>query len=150
MGFLENIAQSLVISGLLILIIDAMALGFATFILTFFGVALMLTGLLMYIDIIPQTWNAALWSAAIITPIVGVILWKPLKRLQNQVSKEPVNSDFAEIEFELEEDVDSKGLTLYRYSGVDWKLKSQQPIAKGKLVRVVKKDVGAMWVEAVE
>lgn len=150
MGLLENIAQSLVISGLLILIIDAMALGFATFILTFFGIALMLTGILMYADVIPQTWNAAFWSAAIITPIIGAILWKPLKRLQNHVSKESVNSDFAELEFELENDVDSKGLTLFRYSGVDWKLKSQQPIVKGTQVRVVKKDVGTMWVEAVE
>lgn len=150
MAFFDDIPQALVVVGILILIIEVLALGFATFILTFLGISMITTGGLMYLGLLDETWEVALWVIAILTPLSGLILWKPLKNLQSQSSNEQVNSDFAsEIEFELEGDVDMKGLTTYRYSGVEWKLKSQTPISKGSLVRVVKKDVGTMWVEAV-
>lgn len=147
---LDNVPRTLIIAGIIILIFEALALGFATFILTFLSASLILSGLLMYAEIVPQTWTSAMWVNAILTPIIGLVLWKPLTRLQNTPDKSPLNSDFAEETFVVEQDVDASGGATHKYSGVEWHLKSHQPIAKGTLVKVVRREVGTFWVEPVE
>ncbi|MGO3645075.1 MAG: NfeD family protein, partial [Pseudoalteromonas sp.] len=57
-----------------------------------------------------------------------------------------VHSDFAQLSFVLSADVDEQGLTTHSYSGINWQLKSNQPISAGTEVTVVKKEVGVMWV----
>ncbi|WP_396587938.1 NfeD family protein [Bermanella sp. R86510] len=147
---LDNIPRTLIIAGIAILIFEALALGFATFILTFLSASLVISGLLMYAEIVPQTWTSALWVNAILTPVIGFMLWKPLNKLQNKVDKGPLNSDFAEETFIVEQDVDAGGHATHKYSGIEWHLKSHQPIAKGTLVKVVRREVGTFWVEPVE
>jgi membrane protein implicated in regulation of membrane protease activity len=58
-----------------------------------------------------------------------------------------LNSDFAELAFTLEQDIDEHNGYKYAYSGIEWLVKSKQPLNKGSQVRVVKKDVGVFWVE---
>ena len=50
----------------------------------------------------------------------------------------------------LEADVDARGLSGHRYSGVDWKLKSQEAIPAGTLVQVERADVGVLWVTPID
>ncbi len=147
---LQHLPEGLMVLGLAALITEVVMLGFATFILLFFGLSLLITGLLMQLGVLPADWVTALWSNALLTSILGIALWKPLQRLQNKTDTKPVRNDFAEQSFVLEQDVDQRGLATHHYSGVKWKLKSQQPIAAGTLVKVVRTEVGVLWVEVSE
>ncbi|MBG9995334.1 NfeD family protein [Pseudoalteromonas sp. NZS127_1] len=143
----QNLPQTLMVLGIVALIIEVAVLGLSTFILLFFGLSLFLTGLLMSFGILPDSLTTALWSNAIVTAGLAVVLWKPLKQMQNRVDKKQVNSDFAELTFVLTSDVTEQGLTTHQYSGISWKLKSEQPISAGTEVLVTKKEVGVMWVK---
>lgn len=144
----DNMAEILMVAGLAALIIEVAVLGFATFVLLFLGGSLLITGLAMTVGLLDTTLVTALWSNALLTTVLALGLWKPLRRMQNNVESKEVNSDFAAETFILEVDVDIQGNTTRAYSGVQWKLKSQQPIAAGTLVKVIKTEVGVMWVEA--
>ncbi|UTW50013.1 NfeD family protein [Bacterioplanoides sp. SCSIO 12839] len=144
----DNMAEILMVAGLAALIIEVAVLGFATFVLLFLGASLLITGLAMTVGLLDTTLVTALWSNALLTTVLALGLWKPLRRMQNNVESKEVNSDFAAETFILEVDVDIQGNTTRAYSGVQWKLKSQQPIAAGTLVKVIKTEVGVMWVEA--
>ena len=142
----QNLPQTLMVIGIVALIIEVAVLGLSTFILLFFGLSLFLTGLLMSFGILPDSLTTALWSNTVVTAGLAVALWKPLKQMQNRVDKKQVNSDFAELTFVLTSDVTEQGLTTHQYSGISWKLKSEQPIIAGTEVVVTKKEVGVMWV----
>jgi len=142
----QNLPQTLMVLGIVALIIEVAVLGLSTFILLFFGLSLFLTGLLMSFGILPDSLTTALWSNTVVTAGLAVALWKPLKQMQNHVDKKQVNSDFAELTFVLTSDVTEQGLTTHQYSGISWKLKSEQPIIAGTEVVVTKKEVGVMWV----
>lgn len=145
--FLDNLAQNLMILGVVLLIIEVALLGFATFILLFVGLSLLITGFSMQFGFLDATVTTALWSNVVITCILAVGLWQPLKRLQANSDNKQVTSDFADdLVFILDEDVDNNGNSHYTYSGVQWRLKSEVPLAKGTSVKVVKKEVGVMWV----
>lgn len=144
----ENIAEILMVLGIAALIVEVAVLGFATFVLLFLGISLLLTGLAMNIGLLEASLMTALWSNTLLTGVLAVMLWKPLRRMQNKVDHKDIDSDFADQSFVLTGDVDMRGETSHSYSGVQWKLKSQQLIPAGTLVKVVKTEVGVMWVEA--
>ncbi|MBE0370948.1 NfeD family protein [Pseudoalteromonas sp. MMG013] len=145
--FIENTAQALVILGILALIIEVAVLGFATFVLLFLGLSLVFSGGMMYAGLLEPNWLNALWVNAILTFGFALLLWKPLKRMQENVDSKQVNSDFADIEFTLEHELNHEANVQHAYSGIQWQLKSENPISKGTAVRVTKKEVGVLWVE---
>lgn len=152
MSFLEtHLAESLMISGIVFLIVEMLVLGFSTFILVFLGLSFLISGLVMSAGFVSESVISALWLNSILTTAIAMLLWKPLKRMQ-QHKGEPseIQSDFIGQELMLEDDVDLNGKTQYLYSGVYWKLKSKTPLAKGCHVRVTKADVGVLWVEPIE
>ncbi|UXH99917.1 NfeD family protein [Photobacterium sp. TY1-4] len=144
----EHLPQVLMILGVLALITEVAVLGMSTFILLFLGLSLLITGILMNVAVLDSTLTTALWSNTLLTAALAIVLWKPLKQMQDSKGAKEIQSDFAELTFTLESDVDDRGLTQYAYSGISWKLKSRQPLAAGTQVKVVKKEVGVMWVEA--
>jgi membrane protein implicated in regulation of membrane protease activity len=146
---LQNLPQALMVLGIIALIIEVAVLGLSTIILLFFGLSLLITGFSMSIGILPDSLTTALWSNTVVTAILAIGLWKPLKKMQNRVDTKPVTNDFAELTFTLDGDVTDQGLTTYNYSGISWKLKSEQAISAGTRVYVMKKDVGVMWVKPV-
>ncbi len=73
-----------------------------------------------------------------------------MRRLQNNADNKQVSSDFDGHRFFCEQDIDKRGLSHYKYSGVSWALKSEQPIKADSEVRVVRAEVGTFWVEIVE
>jgi len=145
----QNLSESLIIAGIALLIIEVAILGFATFVLFFMGCSMVITGVLMLIGALDATYVTAFWSNAIVTGILAALLWKPLKKSQQNSGKDKETATTINHQFVLENDSDSQGLSHHQYSGIQWKVKSQQPITKGTLVKVVKADVGALWVEAV-
>jgi len=143
----QNLPQALMVLGIIALIIEVAVLGLSTFILLFLGISLFISGLLMSMAVLPDSLTTALWSNTVLTAVLAITLWKPLKRMQENVDTKQIKSDFAELVFILNDDVTEEGLTSYQYSGISWKLRSEQPINAGTEVRVTKKEVGVMWLE---
>ncbi|MCY7294890.1 NfeD family protein [Alteromonas sp. a30] len=145
--FSDDLAQNLAIVGMVLLIIEVAILGFSTFFLTFLGLSLLTSSLFMYWELIPTDWVSALLANAVLTTLYAALMWKPLKRMQEAKAERNIHNDFAEITFTLEQDVTPDSSYSYEYSGVHWRLKSQQPLKQGTQVKVVKKDVGVFWIE---
>ncbi|KJG13837.1 activity regulator of membrane protease YbbK [Photobacterium iliopiscarium] len=146
----NNIPQTLVILGLLTLIIEVLILGCSTFVLLFFGIAMLLTSGLIYMGMIEANWISTILTLAIITLALAIVLWKPLKKLQNKPSKTDIKSDFAVITFKLEKDLSPSERYTFNYSGIQWQIKSETQIEKGVMVEVIKKEVGVLWVKPVD
>ena len=81
----DNMAEILMVAGLAALIIEVAVLGFATFVLLFLGASLLITGLAMTVGLLDTTLVTALWSNALLTTVLALGLWKPLRRMQNNV-----------------------------------------------------------------
>src|SRR5690606_30543195 len=78
---LQHLPKFLLVVGVGALIIEVAILGFATFVLLFLGASLVITGLLMHIGLLPATMMVALWSNALLTSILALVLWKPLRKI---------------------------------------------------------------------
>ncbi|MBJ7538790.1 NfeD family protein [Marinomonas transparens] len=148
--FTNNLAQSLFVVGLILLVIEVAVLGFSTFVLFFTGLAAMVTGVLLYVDIIPNTGLSAMFSTGMLTLIAAVMLWRPLKRMQSHVSPKKAQGDLVGHRFILQEAVSPLQVGTYHYSGVDWKLISLTPIEAGTRVEVTEAEVGAFHIQALE
>lgn len=146
----QNLAESVIIFGVALLIIEVALLGFATFVLFFMGASMVITGVMMLSGVLEATYITVFWSNALGTAILAGLLWKPLKESQQKSGQSKQTTNAIQHEFALEEAADSQGLHQHSYSGIKWKVKSRQPIAKGTWVKVVKADVGVLWVEPTE
>lgn len=147
---LDYLAQGFIILGIVLITLEVLVLGLSTFVLLFAGIAMILSGGLMLLEIIETSWIWAFSSTTLMTALLSVIFWKPLKAMQNKVEVSETKTEFSDKQFVLEQDVDIKGESQYQYSGVQWQLKSVKPIAKGNLVKVDKIEVGVLWVSAVD
>jgi membrane protein implicated in regulation of membrane protease activity len=143
----NNLAQALLILGLVILVIEVLVLGFSTFFLFFLALGLIATSLLFFASLIPETVIAALISTSLISALSAVLLWKPLKNMQNNVDKEPVENDFIGQTFQLKEALPANGTVKHQYSGISWNVSSEQDIAAGEEVEVTWVGVGRIKVK---
>ena len=144
----NNLAESLLILGILLLVIEVAVLGFSTFVLFFVGCAALVTAGLLYVGIIPDTWLSAMFSTGVVTALSAALLWKPLKNMQTQVDTTKVKSDLVGHRFVLVEDV-APGLTPeYHYSGINWKLIASEHLVAGTQVEVIQADVGVFHIKA--
>lgn len=144
----NNLAESLLIIGLALLAIEIAVLGFSTFVLFFVGLAAALSGILIYVGLIPETLLSAALTVAILTAVAAIVLWKPLKKMQNKVDKTKAKGDLVGHSFVLNEAVSPSINPLYRYSGIDWKLVSTETLAIGTKVEVTEADVGVFYIKA--
>lgn len=148
---LNYLPQILMSVGVIALIIEVVVLGFAIFIFFFIGLALFITGLSMYLGWLDASVNMAIWSSIILTLVFALILWRPFKKLQNKQATQDTSSDFAQETFVLTGEVNrTSNDVLHAYSGINWKVRSEQPLQAGQVVKVVKTEVGILWVKAVD
>ena len=145
--FANYLAESLIVVGLILLTIEVIILGFSTFILFFVGISLILTGTAVWLTILPPTWTSIFVANAIITTVLAVGLWQPLKRIQNKTETKTVKNDFVGVTFFVEQEINRQGLYQHKYSGIDWQVKSEELIVANTEVQVVKADVGVLWVK---
>ena len=57
--------------------------GFSTGVFLFAGLGAVTTGVLMSLGVLPETWISGVSCTGISTGIITALLWKPLKRLQD-------------------------------------------------------------------
>lgn len=145
---IDNLTEFLVYLGLALLAIESIVLGFSTFVLFFLGLASVLTGALMFLGIFPETITSALLGVGILTAVLGIGLWQPLKKFQNNVKITIPRSDLIGLSFLLENDVSPTEIGQHRYSGIIWQVLSSETLAAGTEVEVIKTEVGAFTVAA--
>ena len=80
--FSENQASFWFALGALALVIELAVLGMSTIILFLIGLGALVTGLLVYLGIVPSGWLAGFAVMGITSFVLGVALWKPLKKYQ--------------------------------------------------------------------
>ncbi|MDC3287283.1 NfeD family protein, partial [Alphaproteobacteria bacterium] len=87
-------------------------------------------------------------SLGVLTALFAMLLWRPLKSMQGNVESKKVTSDLVGHSFILNEAVSMAKNPTYRYSGIDWKLSSEQELSAGTLVEVTGVSVGKFIVKA--
>ncbi len=138
----HNLAETLFIIGLIILIIEVTVLSFSTIILFMLGAATIITSITMYMGVISANILDATLMIAIVTAVLALILWKPFKQLQNTQNDKAVSSDLVGFTFILSEELSPGKDVSYKYSGIQWRLVSAQTIAAQTKVKVVAVNVG--------
>ena len=146
----NNLCEFLIMAGLALLVIEVVVLGFSTFVLFFVGLAALLAGGLMAIGAIPDSTLSAFYSVGVLTALLAMLLWRPLKSMQGKVEVKKVTSDLVGHSFILNETVSMTQNPAYRYSGIDWHLSSEQELSAGTLVEVTGVAVGKFIVQAKE
>lgn len=146
--FTGNLAETLFILGIIMLMVEVVVLSLSTIILFMLGSALILTAIAVYVGILPPDLLDAVLCVAVLTALLTAGLWKPFKRLQEQRDDSPVTSDLVGFTFVLPEDVNETSKVTYKYSGIEWRLISQQPLKSGTKVRVSEVAVGEWTIEA--
>lgn len=144
----NNLSEILIMAGLALLAIEVMVLGFSTFVLFFVGLAAVVVGGLMTFGILPESMLSALSSVGVLTALLAILLWRPLKSMQGNVERKKVTSDLVGHSFILEEAVSMTKNPAYSYSGIQWKLSSEQELSAGTLVEVTGVAVGKFIVQA--
>lgn len=145
--FVENAVTVLLIAGFACLSIEVAVLGFSTLVLFFVGIATIAVAGTISLGVIEANNLTAIIAAIVVlTALLAVILWKPMKAMQTHVSTQKVTSDFVGLTFTLTEDIGPALQSKYRYSGIDWRIEANTPIPQGTKVEVVEVDVGVMRV----
>jgi membrane protein implicated in regulation of membrane protease activity len=141
--------------GFLLLVIETLAFGFATGLLLFAGIGGLITGGVMWMNLVPHTWLAGMATFGISSGLSAVLLWKPLLRLQHPGPPGKDNSsDFVGLEFRVEQEITRAVPGKTRYSGIEWRVvldddASTDHIEPGQKVTVTSVDVGVMRVKPI-
>ena len=144
----DNLSESLIIAGLALLVIEVVVLGFSSFVLFFVGLAALVAGGLMALAVVPDSMLSALSSVGLLTALLAMLLWRPLKSMQGKVESKKVTSDLVGHSFILNEAVSMTKNPAYRYSGIEWNLSSEQELSAGTLVEVTGVAVGKFIIQA--
>jgi len=140
--------------GFALMAAEVLLFGFTTIIFLFAGLGALAAGLLMMAGILPETWIAGTACFGIATGISGVLLWKPMRKMQDAAEpQKKQSSDFDGIEFVLSSDISTTSPGKHSYSGVDWKVEidsssETDTLSKGDRVIVVSTQVGVFQVVA--
>lgn len=142
--------------GFAMMAVEAWALGFTSGVLLFGAVGALLTGILMLIGVLPETWVAGIAGFGILGALSAAVLWRPLMRLQH--NHEPPardrTSDLIGYEFVLREPIDATTAAVESYSGITWSVRPDPELAPpaipaGTRVAVTGVDAGIFWVTPV-
>lgn len=86
--------------------------------LLFFAIASFLTGMLISFGLI-SGWEAEVFVLGILSAIITLALWKPLKRFQNAGGGADTSSDMIGRQVPASSEITAGGGSI-RYSGIDW------------------------------
>ncbi|MCP4990366.1 MAG: NfeD family protein [Colwellia sp.] len=99
--------------------------------LLFFAFASMITGVLISFGFV-EGWQSEVLVVGVLTAIITLVLWKPLKKMQNSRSKTDNSSDMIGLQVPVSEAITTTAGSI-RYSGVNW----QARLAEGVELEVI-------------
>jgi len=144
----NNLAGFWIFLGFSMLAAEVLVFGFGTIVFLFAGMGAIITGLLIMAGLLPPSWIASVACFGISTGVMGVLLWKPFKKMQDRsAADQKPQSDFVGLTFILDQEVTGSQHGNYRYSGINWTVKIDpgsglDNITSGTKVQVVSVDVG--------
>ena len=147
-------AEFWIMLGFFMLVVEV-STGLVTGILLFGGIGAIITGLLMLAGILNETWEIGISSSAISAAVITLLLWKPLKKMQNaDVPRKDNSSDLVGYEFVLQQDIDLLTPSSIQYSGIEWKVEIYKDAGVDEIkattrVKVCSVDVGKFRVKPV-
>ena len=146
-----SLASLLAIIGVSLGILEIAILGFGTVFLLFIAIGCLVTAVLMFFGALPDTYLVAAIAVAIISSVAALLLWKPLKKMQDkQQNPDDQPNVFSGLKFRLDADLAPNTSFTHRYSGIDWRVNKEDEDSEtwpaGTEVEVVKTAVGKMWV----
>ncbi|OUR63047.1 acriflavin resistance protein [Colwellia sp. 39_35_sub15_T18] len=115
--FLENPAHLWFLIAGLSFVIELSIMGLSGPLL-FFAIASLMTGILVNIDLL-DSWQMQVLAVGILTAITAIILWKPLKQLQNPRTTTDTSSDMIGLKVPASADITTTSGSI-RYSGINW------------------------------
>ncbi|MCJ8295090.1 MAG: NfeD family protein [Colwellia sp.] len=86
--------------------------------LLFFAIASAITGVLISLGLI-DGWQSEILVVGILSAVITLLLWKPLKKMQNSRSKTDDSSDMIGLQVLASSEINISSGTI-RYSGIDW------------------------------
>ena len=128
--FVISIPQVLLMVGILLLVAEIIFFGFATFVLFFVGIAMLIVGAAMTIGLLPTDMMTAIFSVSILAILSAAVLLKYLKRLQSTKWNKKIEVGLVGYEFKLDVDVTPDKSVKHFYSGIEWDVISQDKIKK--------------------
>jgi membrane protein implicated in regulation of membrane protease activity len=140
----------LFILGIGLLVIEIAFFGFATFVLFFVGIAMLIVGALMEFGVLPVGIDIAIGAVSLLSISGAVLLWKPLKKIQSSKEAAKVEVGFVGHRFKVQTDISPDLPGTYTYSGIVWTVVSDTTISQFTQVQVIKADVGQLTVTAAE
>lgn len=152
----NNIPGFWIALGFALMAVEVLVFGFTTIIFLFAGLGALTAGLLMMAGVLPETWIAGTACFGIATGISSLLLWKPMKKMQDDAEpQKKQSSDFDGIEFVLSSDISTTSPGKHSYSGVDWRVEIDSAsevssLSKGDRVIVTSAEVGVFKVVAKE
>ena len=139
--------------GFLLLAIEILAFGFASGVLLFGSLGALITGALMWANLVPATWLVGVACFAIASVVATLVLWIPMKKMQSgsQLGNDR-SSDLIGHSFRLDSAITRANPGKTRYSGVDWRVEisDESPddeIPSAANVEVVSVDAGKFSVK---
>ena len=149
-SFQLPLEHSLFILGVGLLVIEIVFFGFATFVLFFVGIAMLIVGALMEFGVLPAGINIAIGGVSLLSISGAVLLWKPLKKIQSSKEAAKVEVGFVGHRFQVQTDIAPESPGTYTYSGIEWAVVSNTTIHRFTQVQVIKADVGQLTVTPTE
>ena len=141
--------------GFVLLAIELLVLNFSSGFVLFLGLGALLTGGLLWGQVVPLSWLSSIATFTIGSSVITGLLWKPFKALQAKggLKGKDNTSDFINYEFRLESDISHTQPGKTRYSGIEWSVildkYVETSVEKGTLVKVVSIDAGKFYVQPV-
>jgi membrane protein implicated in regulation of membrane protease activity len=118
--------------------------------LLFFAIASFITGILISIGLI-SSWEAEVFTLGILTAVIAVLLWKPLKNFQNSGGGADTSSDMIGRTVPSGSEITATEGSI-RYSGIDWNSRLSEDagvesIAEGEQCVIASVDGNVMLVK---
>lgn len=142
---MESLPNYLLAFGFVLLIAEVL-LGFSTILLLTLGLSTIIVSAVMFLGFLESTLFNALIATAVIDAALMAVLWAPMKGLQKDRAPTKVKSDLIGNTFDLDAEVGPGLDTSMKYSGVQWKIKCDEKLAKGEQVEIVDAEVGCLHV----
>jgi len=137
--------QLLVAAGIALIVFEMIVPSLNIFL--FWGVGCILGSIIVFFVPSMSTETIAL-TVTSMTVIVASVFWKTLKDMQNKVTKDKKKSDLIGFKFTLSDTVGKDMSGIHKYSGLSWKVFSEdnKKIEKGMIVEVMNVEVGKFFV----
>ncbi|GIC79296.1 NfeD family protein [Moritella sp. F3] len=145
----NNHDQLLYVVGAIALIIELSVTGLSGPLL-FFGLSCLISGLLVSIGVI-QGWELEVLSVGLLSGVVALLLWKPLKQFQGNRTVQDTSSDMIGQTVPVSETVTINGGKV-RHSGINWNARLSESATVSSLdvglrVKIVAVDGNVLIVE---